>query len=154
MVRIAIVTYREKPRFSIVCSDVRWFHTIVTILTISYCVPRQAFHPFHLAHASAGILNKKILRPQFPDEFQYMLSHHITKFSILTDRFQTSSLRVLSPVVADSCNGKSGAVWACPYHIRFSEQTQDIICCYKHARKGHISIFSKKVSQIGSQMIT
>lgn len=113
-----------------ICPNISWFHTVVTILALRYRISRQTSHPLHLPHAASWIFDKIIPRLQLFNKFQHMPIHSVTEFCILTDWFQTPCSRILSSVMTDCRNAERGAVRTCPYHIRCAKETPDVISCH------------------------
>ena len=91
-----------------ICPNISWFHTVVTILAIRYRISRQTSHPLHLPHAASWIFDKIIPRLQLFNKFQHMPIHSVTEFCILTDWFQTPCSRILSSVMTDCRNAERG----------------------------------------------
>lgn len=56
-----------------------------------------------------------------------MLVYLVAELGVITHWVKIARFRVLSPVMADSRNGKRGAVRACPYHIRTAKLRDDVL---------------------------
>ena len=127
MACIPIVAHGEESRIWVVRPDVCGFHAGVTIHAVGDRVPRQAFHPLHLPHATPGILDEIKLRLKLFDEFQHMPVHPVTELCVFTHRFEASRHRIFFPVVADRCNAEGRTVRAGPYDIGLAKEPSDIL---------------------------
>ena len=57
-----------------------------------------------------------------------MLVNIITEFCIITYWVKVARFWILATMIANCCNTKTCAIWACPYNIWVSKPINNILC--------------------------
>ena len=90
MTRRALFARRFELRVWMVCKDVCRLLALLSVLAIRYCVHRKAFHKIHLAECATRVLNKPVLRFQFPYQIDNVCVDAVAELRVLRYRIQIS----------------------------------------------------------------
>ena len=113
--RVTVVTGRQELRVRVVCPDVCWLHSVISVLAVCNGIARKVSHPSHLPHTAARILDKPILRRKLPNNGENVRIHFIAELCVFADGIKISGFVILPPVVRYRRNAECSAVRRCPY---------------------------------------
>lgn len=127
MARVTVFTRWFEFWVGVVCPYVSRLHASLAVLAVGDGVARYALHPGHFPHTTAWVFNEIISGVEFFYEFQHMDICVIAEFRIVTDGIEISSMRVLSPVVADGGYRECTTIGARPDNIRVTECVYNLL---------------------------